>query len=36
MDEIPNRGIKKFMAFSGDNRKLKLVDAIKDVIKTAK
>lgn len=33
--EIRKRGIKEFMAFSGDPRKLKLVAAIGDLIKTA-
>ena len=34
--EIRKRGIKEFMAFSGDPRKLKLVASIADIIKTAK
>lgn len=34
--EIRKRGLKEFMAFSGDTRKLKLVAAIANIIKTAK
>lgn len=33
--EIRKRGIKEFMAFSGDSRKLKLVAKIAEIIKTA-
>lgn len=33
--EIRNRGIKEFMAFSGDPRKLKLVAVVSNIIKTA-
>lgn len=33
--EIRKRGIKEFMAFSGDSRKLKLVAKIADIIRTA-